>query len=108
MEHKVRKVDEHDCPPLLKVPLQHTLSLVVDVDHRRIDADDQYTLFGVVIFRRVHEEFVQKCRENKFIVRDFVYSEEEAVKQREEMESTNATERELWVWRDASVYTPFR
>jgi len=108
MERKVRKADKHGCSPLLKVFIQLSLSLVVDVHHRRIDADDQYTLFGVVIFRRVHEEFVQKCRENKFLVRDFVYSEEEAAKQREEMESTNATERELWVWYYPLVSTSIR
>jgi V-type H+-transporting ATPase subunit C len=39
---------------------------------------------------------VQACRENKFIVRDFVFSEDELVKQREELETADTTEKELW------------
>jgi V-type H+-transporting ATPase subunit C len=31
-----------------------------------ITQDDEYALFSVVIFRRVHDDFVQKCRENKY------------------------------------------
>lgn len=50
-----------------------------------------------MIFRRVHEEFVNKCRENKFIVRDFVFSEENIHTQRDELEAADVTEKELWV-----------
>lgn len=50
-----------------------------------------------MIFRRVHDEFVNKCRENKFIVRDFVFSEASVHTQREELETTSVTEKELWV-----------
>jgi V-type H+-transporting ATPase subunit C len=84
---------------------------------RSIASDDEYVLFGVVVFKRVHDEFVQKCRENKlespaitvvgsclialflprFIVRDFVYSEEQITKQREELNMADTTEKELWV-----------
>ena len=52
---------------------------------------------SVVIFRRVHDEFVNKCRENKFVVRDFVFSEESVHTQREELEAADVTEKELWV-----------
>ncbi|KAJ7357126.1 hypothetical protein B0H14DRAFT_2493863 [Mycena olivaceomarginata] len=71
-------------------------SMVVPRSSKSIASDDEYTLFGVVVFRRVHDEFVQKCRENKFIVRDFVYSEEEFAKQREELANADTTEKELW------------
>ncbi len=33
----------------------------------------------------------------RFLVRDFVYSEEEIEKQREELETADVTEKELWV-----------
>ena len=36
--------------------------------HRQIASDDEYTLFSVVIFRRIHDEFVQRCRENKSVL----------------------------------------
>ncbi|KAJ8588194.1 ATPase V1 complex subunit C [Rhizopogon salebrosus TDB-379] len=71
-------------------------NMVVPRSSSHIASDSEYALFGVVIFRRVHDEFVQKCRENKFIVRDFVFSEEQIAKQEEELEIADATEKELW------------
>ncbi|KAJ6574868.1 hypothetical protein B0H19DRAFT_1126097 [Mycena capillaripes] len=71
-------------------------SMVVPRSSTSVASDDEYTLFSVVVFRRVHDEFVQKCRENKFIVRDFVFSEEEFAKQHQEMEMADTTEKELW------------
>ncbi|TFK41400.1 hypothetical protein BDQ12DRAFT_679405 [Crucibulum laeve] len=71
-------------------------SMVVPRTSNVIAADDEFTLFSVVIFRRVHDDFVQKCRERKFLVRDFVYSEEEIAKQRQDLETANTTEKELW------------
>jgi V-type H+-transporting ATPase subunit C len=81
-----------------------------------VASDEDYSLFSVVIFRRVHDDFVQKCREHKwapfatilsvsliiypsfrFIVRDFHYSEEEIAKQQQELETAATTEKELWV-----------
>jgi V-type H+-transporting ATPase subunit C len=69
-----------------------------------------------VVFKRVHDEFAQKCRENKyvlsrlpqisahaneeidrFILRDFTFSEDAVEKQREELRLTEASERDLWV-----------
>ena len=50
-----------------------------------------------MIFRRVHDEFVNKCTESKFIVRDFVFSEESIHTQKEELEAADVTEKELWV-----------
>jgi len=50
----------------------------------------------VVIFRRVHDEFLVKCRDNKFIVRDFVYSDDSQTQQREELDAADMTEKELW------------
>ncbi|KXN84787.1 V-type proton ATPase subunit C 1-B [Leucoagaricus sp. SymC.cos] len=70
--------------------------MVVPRSSKLIKADDEFTLFAVVIFKRVHDEFIQKCRDNKFIVRDFAYSEDEIQKQREELDVANTTEKELW------------
>ncbi|KAJ7225752.1 ATPase V1 complex subunit C [Mycena pura] len=70
--------------------------MIVPRSSTSIVSDDEYTLFNITLFRRVHDEFVQKCRENKFIVRDFVFSEEELVKQQQELETADTTEKELW------------
>ncbi|KZP04555.1 ATPase V1 complex subunit C [Athelia psychrophila] len=71
-------------------------TMVVPRSSKVVASDEDYTLFGVVVFKRVHDEFVQKCRENKFIVRDFVFSEDELAKQQDELETADTTEKELW------------
>lgn len=71
-------------------------SMVIPRSSSSLASDEDYTLFSVVIFRRVHEEFVSKCRDNKFIVRDFVFSEESIHTQKEELEAADVTEKELW------------
>ncbi|KAF9647479.1 ATPase, V1 complex, subunit C, partial [Thelephora ganbajun] len=71
-------------------------AMVVPRSSSSLASDEDYTLFSVVIFRRVHDEFVNKCREHKFIVRDFVFSEESIHTQREELEAADVTEKELW------------
>ncbi|KAJ3546988.1 hypothetical protein NMY22_g1832 [Coprinellus aureogranulatus] len=71
-------------------------SMVVPRSAKELLADDEFVLFSVVIFKRIHDDFAQKCRERKFLVRDFTYSEEEIEKERQELENANATEKELW------------
>ncbi|KAI5119923.1 hypothetical protein M0805_000888 [Coniferiporia weirii] len=71
-------------------------SMVVPRSSRLITSDDEFSLFGVVVFRRVKDEFTQKCRENKFLARDFVYSNEMASKHQQELEIAGLTEKELW------------
>jgi len=70
--------------------------MIVPRSSSLIASDEDYSLFGVVAFRRVHDDFVQKCRENKFLVRDFVYSEEGLAKQRQDLSMADTTEKELW------------
>ncbi|KAK7694419.1 hypothetical protein QCA50_001605 [Cerrena zonata] len=71
-------------------------NMIVPRSSTLVASDDDYALFSVVVFRRVHDEFVQKCRENKYIVRDFTYSEELLDQQREELATADTTEKELW------------
>jgi len=70
--------------------------MVVPRSSQLVAADDDYSLFSVVIFKRVHDEFAQKCRESKFVLRDFVYSEDVVNKQREELQQADTVEKELW------------
>ncbi|KAF8807186.1 ATPase, V1 complex, subunit C [Phlegmacium glaucopus] len=71
-------------------------SMVVPRTSTLLASDDEFSLFSVVVFRRVHDDFIQKCREQKFIVRDFVYSEHEIARQENEFQVAIATEKELW------------
>ncbi|KAF8521475.1 ATPase V1 complex subunit C [Gautieria morchelliformis] len=79
-----------------KLKYERLASMVVPRSSTQISSDDDYTLFSVVVFKRVHDEFAQKCRENKFILREFTFSEDAVEKQREELRATETSERELW------------
>ncbi|EJD04380.1 ATPase, V1 complex, subunit C [Fomitiporia mediterranea MF3/22] len=79
-----------------KLKYERISPMVVPRSANLIDSDDEYSLFGVVIFKRVRDEFSQKCRENKFIVRDFVYTDELAAKHQQELDLAGTTEKELW------------
>lgn len=42
--------------------------MVVPRSSTKLASDDEFVLFGVTIFRRVRDEFSQKCRENKWVM----------------------------------------
>jgi V-type H+-transporting ATPase subunit C len=100
---KYERLTQYVVPRSARYP-SSTSDLPILRSHRQITSDDEFALYGVVIFRRVHDEFIQKCRDNKYIVRDFVFSEEEVEKQRSGLEDADATEKELWV----SFSIPYR
>lgn len=51
--------------------------MIVPRSSTMITQDNDYCLFNVTLFKKVTEEFKLHAREKKFIVRDFVYNEEE-------------------------------
>ncbi|WKY08058.1 hypothetical protein Q1695_007508 [Nippostrongylus brasiliensis] len=51
-------------------------SMVVPGSTRLITEEGDHALYSVTLFKKVIEEFKNIARENKFIVRDFVYDEE--------------------------------
>lgn len=71
-------------------------SMVVPRSSSKIAADDDFALYSVTIFKRVHDEFAQKLRENKYILRDFTFDEEALEKQQKELASSEVSEKELW------------
>ncbi|OBS81456.1 hypothetical protein A6R68_20342 [Neotoma lepida] len=52
---------------------------------RLIAEDNEAGLFTVTLFRKVTEDFKVKAKENKFMVREFYYDENEIKREREEM-----------------------
>ncbi|GAA5880336.1 hypothetical protein JCM3774_006732 [Rhodotorula dairenensis] len=70
--------------------------MVVPRSSTKLAQDDEFALFSVTLFRRVKDEFAQKAREKKFIVRDFTYDEEEIEKQRKDVENLLVEEKEMW------------
>jgi len=75
---------------------EHLATMVVPRSAISLASDEDYTLFTVVIFRKVYDTFVQKCRENKYIVRDFLYSADQVEKEQEELQTADTAEKELW------------
>lgn len=51
--------------------------MIVPRSSQLIKQDAEYGLFTVTLFKKVIEEFKLHAREKKFIVRDFIYNEEE-------------------------------
>ncbi|CAG8483112.1 6171_t:CDS:10 [Diversispora eburnea] len=72
------------------------VQFVVPRSSQKIAEDEEYGLFTVTLFKRVSEDFRHKCREEKFVVREFQYNENEMANQRKEFEEVGATEKELY------------
>ncbi|KAF9436421.1 Vacuolar ATP synthase subunit C [Entomortierella beljakovae] len=70
--------------------------MVVPRSSQRIAEDDEYGLFTVTLFTRIADDFTNKCREERFIVRDFKYSEDAVEEQKRELQEMDASEKELW------------
>jgi len=51
--------------------------MVVPRSSRMLSEDNEYGLFTVTLFQKAADEYRHRCRENKFVVRDFTYNEEE-------------------------------
>jgi len=51
--------------------------MIVPQSSKLVFEDSEHGIFTVTLFRKVVDEYKQHCRENKFIVRDFVYNEGE-------------------------------
>jgi len=63
---------------------------------RKIAQDDSFVLFKAVVFRKTRDQFSQKCRENKFVVRDFTFQDDLLEKTNTELQAAEITEKELW------------
>lgn len=51
--------------------------MVVPRSSRTLFEDDENCLCSVTLFRKVAEDFRNRCRENRFMVRDFTYNEKD-------------------------------
>lgn len=51
----------------------------------------------MTIFKKIKDEFAQKCREEKFAVREYHYDSAVVEKQKQELAELEASEKDLWV-----------
>jgi len=70
--------------------------MVVPRSSAQLAQDEDYVLYNVTLFKKVQEEFMQKARENKFHIREFVWDEGLLARERAELEQAGASEKELW------------
>jgi V-type H+-transporting ATPase subunit C len=70
--------------------------MVVPRSSEKIAQDEEYALYNVTLFQRVVDEFTAKAREQKFIVRDFKWNEEQLAQEKEESNRIGASEKEQW------------
>jgi V-type H+-transporting ATPase subunit C len=66
--------------------------MVVPRSANNLAEDDEFTLFAVTTFKKHSNEFIHKCREKRWIPRDYKYKEEEA----QETDQLTKDERKLW------------
>ena len=62
----------------------------------QVDSDSEFTLFAVTTFKKYSQEFVHKCREQKWTPRDYKFKEGGKEEERKEVEKVGKEERKLW------------
>ena len=62
----------------------------------KVDSDSEFTLFAVTTFKKHSQEFIHKCREQKWTPRDFSFKEGGREEERKELEKVRKEERQLW------------
>lgn len=72
---------------------ENLVPFIVPKSSQQIAEDDDFVLFNVVCFQRVGEDLKIKCREKKFVIREFAFQEgdyEAGVNQRQELEEAES------------------
>ncbi|XP_007895280.1 V-type proton ATPase subunit C 2 isoform X2 [Callorhinchus milii] len=72
--------------------------MVVPRSTKMIIEDAEGALFTVTLFKKAVDEFKVKARENKFIVREFYYSEEKLDAEKEELTRLSADKKQQYIW----------
>ncbi|KAK5322227.1 Vacuolar ATP synthase subunit C [Exophiala xenobiotica] len=61
-----------------------------------IQKDEEFNLFAVSVFKKHAQDFVHKCREKKWIPRDFKFKEGGREEEQKEIRKTEAEEKRVW------------
>ena len=70
--------------------------MVVPRSANLVASDDDFTLYAVTTFKKHSAEFIHKCRENKWIPRDFKYVEGGKEEEWKEVERVGNDAHKLW------------
>lgn len=61
-----------------------------------VSQDDEYSLYAVTTFKKHSGEFVHRCREKKWVPRDFKYKEGGREEEEKEVDRVAAEEKKIW------------
>lgn len=70
--------------------------MVVPRSASLVASDNEFTLYAVTTFKKHSLEFIYKCREHKWVPRDFKYVEGGREEEQREVERAGGRERKLW------------
>lgn len=70
--------------------------MVVPRSAHFVTSDDEFSLYAVTIFRKHGHEFVHKCREKKWVPRDFKYKQGGKEEEEQEVKRVEAEEKRVW------------
>lgn len=70
--------------------------MVVPRSSMEVARDDEFTLFAVTVFKKHGNEFIHRCREKRWIARDFRAKANGADEEGKEMERLEKDERKVW------------
>ncbi len=70
--------------------------MVVPRSANQLAKDDEFTLFGVITFKKHSNEFIHKCREKRWTPRDYKYREGGKEEEAKEADQLAKDEKKLW------------
>jgi V-type H+-transporting ATPase subunit C len=70
--------------------------MVVPRSSQQLAADDEFTLYAVTTFKKYSAEFLRKCREKRWVPRDFKFVEGGRESEAREIEALIREEKKVW------------
>lgn len=70
--------------------------MVVPRSATEVQKDDEFILYSVAGFKKHSQEFLHRCRERKWIPRDYKFKEGGAEAEKQEIQKLEKEEKKLW------------
>ena len=62
----------------------------------KVDSDSEFTLYAVTTFKKYSQEFIHKCREQKWTPREYKFKQGSREEEQKELDKVSKEERKLW------------
>ena len=70
--------------------------MVVPRSSTKLAQDEEFTLYNVTLFKKHVQQFIQKARANRFVPREFTWTEHGGENAKKELDNACVLERKLW------------